>query len=240
LIDGYGWRTAYLVLGALVLLFGLPLTALFVRENPAARSTAESTVEGFTVAQGIRSRAFWILLATLFLGSISVNGAITHLSPLLTDRGIPAQHAALVASGLGLASFAGRLLTGLLLDRFFGPLVGLCMLGATAAGILALSSAGSVPIALVAAVLIGFGLGAEADITPYLLTRYFGLRSFSTLYGFTWSVYAVAGAIGPLLMGKAFDGTGSYTLLLVALSCGTFLSALLYLALPRYPASFRR
>jgi MFS family permease len=238
LIDAYGWRAAYLVLGGMVLLFGLPLTALFVRENANARSTAESTRAGFTVAQGTRSRTFWILVATLFVGSISVNGAITHLSPLLTDRGIAAQQAALVASGLGLASFLGRLLTGVLLDRFFGPHVGLCLLGATAAGVLALSGAGSVRMALGAAVLIGLGLGAEAALTPYLLTRYFGLRSFSTLYGFTWTAYAMAGAIGPLLMGKAFDVTGSYTLLLVVLACGTFVSALLYLCLPRYPEFF--
>jgi MFS family permease len=238
LIDAYGWRAAYPVLGGMVLLFGLPLTALFVRENANARSTAESTRAGFTVAQGTRSRTFWILVATLFVGSISVNGAITHLSPLLTDRGIAAQQAALVASGLGLASFLGRLLTGVLLDRFFGPHVGLCLLGATAAGVLALSGAGSVRMALGAAVLIGLGLGAEAALTPYLLTRYFGLRSFSTLYGFTWTAYAMAGAIGPLLMGKAFDVTGSYTLLLVVLACGTFVSALLYLCLPRYPEFF--
>jgi MFS family permease len=93
-------------------------------------------------------------------------------------------------------------------------------------------------MALGAAVLIGLGLGAEAALTPYLLTRYFGLRSFSTLYGFTWTAYAMAGAIGPLLMGKAFDVTGSYTLLLVVLACGTFVSALLYLCLPRYPEFF--
>jgi MFS family permease len=237
LIDAHGWRSAYFVLGGLVLLFGLPLTALFVRESPGARSAAGSTLVGFTVAEGIRSRPFWILLATLFLGSISVNGAITHLSPLLTDRGVAAQQAALVASALGLASFAGRLLTGVLLDRFFGPRVGLCLLAATALGILILSSADSLGSAYLAAVLIGLGLGAEADITPYLLTRYFGLRSFSTLYGFTWTAYAVAGAMGPLLMGKAFDATGSYTALLTVLSCATLVSAALYLLLPRYPAT---
>src|ERR1039458_6478483 len=90
-------------------------------------------------------------------------------------------------------------------------------------------------MAFLAAVLIGLGLGAEAALTPYLLTRYFGLRSFATLYGFTWTAYAIAGAIGPMLMGMAFDVTGSYTLLLVMLAGGTFVSALLYLCLPRYP-----
>jgi MFS family permease len=235
LIDAYGWRAAYFLLGGLVLLFGLPLTALFVRENFVPGSLAASPRQGFAVARAFRSRAFWILLAALFCGSISVNGAITHLSPLLTDRGIAADRAALVASALGLASFGGRLITGVLLDRFFGPLVGFCLLGATAAGIMLLGLASSVPAALAAAALIGLGMGAEADLTPYLLTKYFGLRSFSTLYGFTWTAYAVAGATGPILMGKAFDATGSYSFMLAALAAATLLSAALYLALPRYP-----
>jgi cyanate permease len=85
-------------------------------------------------------------------------------------------------------------------------------------------------------VLIGLGLGAEADLTPYLLARYFGLRSFSTLYGLTWTAYAIAGAIGPVWMGKVFDATGSYTSLLTTMSAVTLVSAAMLLALPRYPA----
>jgi predicted MFS family arabinose efflux permease len=234
LIARYGWRMAYLALGSLILLFGLPLTALFVRERPPDVVQAHSVLHGLTVAQGIRSGVFWILVAALFLGSVSVNGAITHLSPLLTDRGVSAATAALAASVLGLASFCGRLLTGLLLDRFFGPRVGFCFLAAAAAGILLLANAGSAIPGLGAAALIGLGVGAEADVTPYLLTRYFGLRTFSTLYGFTWTAYAIAGAIGPVLMGHAFDATGSYALLLTLLSAATFLSALLLILLPKY------
>ena len=235
LISMFGWRFAYASLGTVILLLGIPLTALFVREKPRERSTAHHTLGGVTVAAGLRSRAFWIIVATLFLASMSVNGAITHLSPLLTDRGISAGTAALAASTLGLASFCGRLFTGYLLDRFFAPRVGLCLLVGTATGILLLATARSAPVGLLAAALIGFGLGGEADITPYLLTRYFGLRSFSTLYGFTWTAYAIAGAIGPVVMGQAFDATGSYTALLTLLAVATFVSASLFALLPRYP-----
>jgi MFS family permease len=77
-------------------------------------------------------------------------------------------------------------------------------------------------------------MGGEADVTPYLLTKYFGLRSFSTLYGFTWTAYAIAGALGPVIMGKAFDATGSYSMLLVYLSVSTLIAAVLMLFLPRY------
>jgi predicted MFS family arabinose efflux permease len=235
LISGFGWRFAYASLGIVILLFGIPLTALFVREKPREHSSVHHTLDGVTVAAGLRSRAFWIIVATLFLGSMSVNGAITHLSPLLTDRGISAGTAALAASALGLASFCGRLFTGYLLDRFFAPRVGLCLLVGTATGILLLSTARSAPLGLLAAALIGFGLGGEADITPYLLTRYFGLRSFSTLYGFTWTAYAIAGAIGPVVMGGAYDATGSYTALLTMLAVATFVSASLFALLPGYP-----
>jgi MFS family permease len=236
LIDGYGWSFAYFVLGGLVLVFGIPLTAMFVRERPQVASRAAVLTEGFSVGEGLRSRAFWIVVATLFLGSMSVNGAITHFSPLLTDRGLAASTAALAASLMGLSSFCGRIITGLLLDRFSGARVGFAVLSATAAGILLLSTASSTGGAIGAGILIGFGLGGEADITPYLLTRYFGLRSFSTLYGFTWTAYAIAGAIGPVVMGRAFDATGSYTSLLTVLAGATFVSGALFLLLPAQSA----
>ena len=108
------------------------------------------------------------------------------------------------------------------------------MPGGCAVGVLLLSSVTSLAVALAAAALIGAGLGAEADLTPYLLTRYFGLRSFSTLYGLTWTAYAVAGALGPVWMGKAFDATGSYHALLLLLAIATLVCAILYLLLPRY------
>lgn len=237
LIDRYGWRNAYFTLGLLVLICGIPLTALFVRERPKPPAAASAPSPGVTLPQGLRSSAFWLIVATLFLGSVSVNGAITHLSPLLTDRGVTPSNAALAASALGFSSFFGRILTGLLLDRFFGPRVGFVLAALMAAGIFLLATAHSAVQGLAAAALIGFGLGGEADITPYLLTRYFGLRAFSTLYGITWTPYAIAGAIGPVVMGRAFDLSGSYTTLLSVLAAGVFASALLFLLLPRYPTS---
>jgi MFS family permease len=236
IISAYGWRAAYLVLGLLVLLLGLPLTARFVRERPRQGGAGDIALHGASVREGVRSRVFWILVGTLMLSSVSVNGAIAHLSPLLTDRGVSASSAALAASMLGMASFVGRLLTGFLLDRFFGPRVGFCLCTAAAGGILLLARAGATAPGIAAAVLIGLGVGAEADLTPYLLTRYFGLRSFSTLYGFTWTAYAIAGAAGPVWMGKVFDATGSYASLLTLLSGATLISAGLLLMLPKYPS----
>jgi len=70
-----------------------------------------------------------------------------------------------------------------------------------------------------------------------LLTRYFGLRAFSTLYGLTWTFYAASAAIGPVILGHAFDSTGSYASLLVLLAMALAVPAAMNLLLPKYPAS---
>jgi MFS family permease len=132
----------------------------------------------------------------------------------------------------------GRVVVGWLLDRFFGPYVALVINLTTALGVILLAHAGSFAAGCLAAALIGVGAGGEAATTPYLLTRYFGLRAFSTLYGLTWTFYAAAGAIGPVILGRAFDATGSYVALLVLLAIALGLAAAMNLVLPRYSDAF--
>jgi MFS family permease len=221
IITRAGWRAAYLSLGGLALLLGLPLSWRFVRERGLARQ--ESVPEphsGMTWQAGLCSYPFWIIVAVLFVSSISMNGAITQLSALLTDRGITPKDAALCASMLGGSSLIGRIGVGWLLDRFFGARVALVVSLVTAAGIFLLARANSFPDGCLAAALIGVGAGGEAAITPYLLTRYFGLRAFSTLYGLTWTFYA-----------------GSYASLLVILAMALSLAAVMNLLLPKYANS---
>ena len=102
IITRSGWRTAYLSLGCIALLLGLPLSWRYVRErgpiqNPAVRVEHS----GKTWQQGLQALPFWIIVAVLCVSSISMNGAITQMSALLTDRGITARQAALCASMLG-------------------------------------------------------------------------------------------------------------------------------------------
>jgi MFS family permease len=238
MISQAGWRAAYLVLGCLALLLGLPLSWRYIRERGLVRhESAPVSHSGMTWQQGLRSPAFWIIVAVLFVSSISMNGAITHLSALLTDRGITPRDAALCASMLGGSSLIGRIGVGWLLDRLFGARVALVVNLTTAAGIFLLARTNSFAVGCVAAAFIGIGAGGEAAITPYLLTRYFGLRAFSTLYGLTWTFYAAAGAIGPVILGRAFDLTGSYSSLLLTLAVTLAFAAAMNLLLPKYPSA---
>ena len=251
IITRAGWRAAYLSLGRSLFCLGCrSVGSMFTnvarfnmikvqRDQVPISTVRPAPVQHFGVTwqQGLASYSFWIIVAVLCVSSISMNGAITQMSALLTDRGITARNAALCASVLGGTSLLGRIGVGWLLDRFFGARVALAITLSTAAGIFLLAHAKQFSCRMFGSRVIGIGAGGEAAITPYLLTRYFGLRAFSTLYGITWTFYAAAGATGPVILGRAFDSTGSYSSLLILLAAALSLAALMNLLLPRYSES---
>ncbi len=236
IVSQWGWRTAYFLLGALALALGLPCSWRYVHDRCCeGHGSSPAVLSGMSWREGLRSHTFWIIVSVLLLNSASINGVLAHLSALLTDRGIAPEGAAVGLSILGATSLGGRLLVGALLDRFRAPLVAFIMLMPASAGILLLTRVSSLVIGGIAAALIGIGMGAEADVIPYLLTRYFGVKSFSTLYGLTWTFYAFSGGVGPVILGRTFDLTGSYTSVLLILGFAVALAASLMLSLPRYP-----
>ena len=134
----------------------------------------------------------------------------------------------------GFAALISKLSTGYLLDRFIAGRAVAGLLAACAIGFLAVIYGHAGWLAFAAAILVGVGMGAESDAVPYLLTRYFGLGRFGELYGYTWCVYAIAGALGPWVMGSMFDLTGSYHAVLLASFAMIVASAALFFCLPGY------
>jgi MFS family permease len=236
LVATYGWRHTYLMLATLPLFVGAPLTLLFARSSRAntMRKKVDQVTVGMTWRQALSARSFWLLAFGMCCISLSENGALAHLIPMLNDRGLTLSDAALIGSILGGASLAGRLLLGWLLDYLRGSHIAAFSLLSAGTGLFLLAHARSFHSAAPAALIAGLGAGCELDLIPYMLKRYFGLRSFSTLYGLIYTVFAVSGAISPLLLGHIYDATGSYTPILSILSAITAAAALSMLTLPRY------
>ncbi len=236
LISAYGWRAAYGVLGSMILLLGIPLAIVFLYEPEAKPSKQSLQREHGEIAiwRSIISFRFLGIVTALLLFSFATNGLNAHWDALLTDRGFPAGRAATVLSVAGFATLTSKLSTGYLLDRFLAGRAAAVLLAVSAVGFLAVIYGQRTWLAFAAAVLVGIGMGAESDAVPYLLTRYFGLRRFGELYGYTWCVYAVAGALGPLVMGRMFDQTGSYRVVLFASFAMIAIAAAFFALLPRY------
>jgi predicted MFS family arabinose efflux permease len=236
-INQYGWRSAYLALGCIALL-GIPLTALLIRNRPLPIAQVDHHFQsGVSIGSALRSSIFWIFAVMIMLEAFGSNGLISHLAALLTERGISAQSAALALSVMGASGILGRLTTGLLLDRFFAPYIAALMLAISGLGILMLTNAATALVALSGTALMGYGLGSEADVVPYLIARYFGRKHFAALYGLTWTAYAVGGATGPIVVGHFYDRAGMYqSRMVAALALTCIVGAMLSFLLPRYPA----
>jgi MFS family permease len=240
LLATYGWRATYLGLAALPLLVGTPLTLLFAR-TPKVGSVHESkqamrgeAAQGLPWQRALGSVTFWLLALGVVALSLSENGALAHLAPMLGDHGLSAGQIAITASLLGISSVTGRFVLGWLLDFVKGSHIAVASLLAAGVGMLLLAHARTFGAAAPAAFVAGLGGGCELDLIPYMLRRYFGLRSFSTLYGMVYSTFAVAGAIAPLVLGHIYDKTGSYTGILNAFCTVTLVASVAMLALPAY------
>jgi MFS family permease len=243
LIDYVTWRGAYAVFGGAILLVACPIMFAWFREPASALSAGGSRADGplrvgltgVTAGKAMRGSTIWILFAALLLVSAGTQGCLIHLVPLLTDGGISPERAAFAASLFGVTNLLGRLAGGYLLDRVFAPYVVVTCLAGAAIGI-GLLFVGP-QWAFVATTLMGLGMGVETDAVPYLVGRYFGLRSFGEIYSYLFLTVPLGGAVGPLLVGLGFDATGSYSLPLGLCAAGIAASALLLTRLGAYPAA---
>jgi MFS family permease len=244
----WGWRLAYGGISVLVAAVSVPVLVLVLKENPIdtgdlpdgdrsaqAISTAERVAaEGVSWPEARRDPTFWIIAGAVALVGMSVQGCVVHIAPMLADRGVTAERAAFASSVLGGALLIGRVVSGYLLDRVFAPRVATFFFVAAALGIASLLNATSSGSALVGAMLIGLGVGAEVDIIAYLTSRYFGLRSFGEIYGYAFAAYVLAGALGPWFMGLGFDHAGSYGPVLAGFLAATIVGAAMIQKLGSY------
>ena len=221
LIGTFGWREAYVGMGITIFIVAFFPIALFLREPDSvlvalvAPSDAgkNGAAIGPTAGEVLRtSWQFWLLAIAFFLVVVTANGPLIHAVALLTDRGISIQRATAALSAAGLAMIVGRMLAGYCLDRFFGPYVAVVSVAGAMMGLGLSDSAppgGLVPIA--GTVLCGLGMGAEGDIVPYFVSRYFGLRAFGQIYGYLFAVFMVGVGVGPSLFGFLVSTGGTRT-----------------------------
>lgn len=213
LIGDYGWQTAFMYQAAIWAAIAFPVIFFLFRGARDGGKKAETAAEyhGMTFREGIRSTVYQRLFFTSLMLTFAMVALSIHFVPILTARGASATDAAGIASLIGLASIVGRLSTGVMIDRYRANYVGafVFLLPALGAFVLNMSGAGGAG-PMVAAVLIGFTLGAEMDVIVYILTRHFGLKNFGALFGAILTALSIGTAIGPLAAAKVFDVTGGY------------------------------
>jgi len=245
MIANHGWRSAWFMLAAVTLVVAVPLVYFLLREAPSAKDLAgrdevrphaasATSATHIPLPLLLKRPLLWQLFIIFCLLSFSLYGVLSHLVPMLQDRGMSAGSAALVQSTLGAALVASRVLIGFAMDRFFAPFVAIACFLLTTIGLAVLAGGATGPLAFFAVIFIGISMGAEIDMLAFLTGRYFGVENFGQVYGILFASFVLGTSTGPVVYGMAFDALGSYVWILLVSIGLMLLSAGFTARLPRY------
>lgn len=243
-IESYGWRNMFLIVAGLPLIVALPLAYFLFREpdadeRPKAISSDTGNLTGVTLGAALKDYRFWLIWLSIAMIAGAFGGAFINMPTMLSDRGLEAQTAASVMGVLGIGIFSGRIITGLLLDRFWAGFVAfpLLCLPAISCYIL-LGDTIAFPMAALAGFLLGFAAGAESDLIAYLTGRYFGMAHYGKIYGMLYMPFGFFSALSPLIYAYVRDNMNSYDPILSVAIFIFVVGGGLLLMLGRYPDSF--
>lgn len=241
LVEAYGWRGAYMSMGALFAVIVLPLVVFFFK-HPAlnARETAaahSAPLTGVGTREGLTSWRFIRLAAASTVISFAVTAMIANAVPILASEGIERGEAASIAGLVGIGAIIGRLCGGYLLDRLNANYVAaVAVLAPIITCAILIFAPGDITRSSIAFLILGLAVGTELDAVAYLAARHFGVKSFGALFGVMNGLMIFANGVAPLLANHVYDVTRSYEGALWALIPACVIASLLFATLGKYPA----
>lgn len=254
LIAVFGWRNAYLLIGAVSLMM-LVAAAQVLHRDPQglgllpdghgsgpSGSNAGPGDEGMPLPAAIRSRQFWTICIAEFAIFFCLLTIIVHIVPHATDLGLSPASAAAVLATIGGVSMLGRLVMGTWNDRIGGKRSLIICFILLLGSLLWLQVALEAWMLFIFAVVYGLAHGGFFTVMSPMVAELFGTGSHGLLFGLVLAGGTMGGAVGPVLAGRAFDVTGSYRVVfwvLTALVVVGFILIILLRPLRRATASGR-
>ena len=242
LISAYDWRTAQLTIAIVAWVLLVP-AALLVRRPPETTAASPGSPaeggEGMTVGRALRSPQFIVLSLTFFCCCAAHSGPIFHTVSYALACGLPAMTAVTIYSVEGLAGLGGRVLFGLLGDRFGARRVVVAGLMVQAVGAGSYYFTRDAGEFYAVAILFGMAYGGVMPLYAVLAREYFPLRIMGTVFGAAAMISSLGMALGPAVGGWIFDTFHGYGYLYIA-SFGMGLAAVaIALAFPSPSAAQR-
>lgn len=230
LIDNFGWQTALVFLGVIILIvitfaFGLPQRRVEDKANEVLQAQLDVSY-GKILRRASTHSGYLLLIVGFFVCGFHVAFIGTHLPAFLSDNGLPALVGAGALSMVGVFNMVGSFSFGWLGDRYRKKnMLSLIYLGrAIVIAIFIL-----LPITRLSALVFGGAIGflwlATVPLTSGTVAQIFGARYLSTLYGVVFFSHQIGAFLGVWLGGRLFDSTGSYMLVwYIAIALGVIAS----------------
>ncbi len=222
LVAMVGWRGTTIVFALVVLCVAVPLIWVACRsaEAHAARRAPVASVRGIDALAVARTATFWLLATAAFLAALDHGMLISHVLPILEDRGVTAGTAVVAASLVGPMQVVGRLVL-MASDRWISTRlasIACYSLLAVAAG--CLLGAVRVPSLLVGFVVLqGMGIGIASIMRPVVTAELLGRQNFGVVSGLMGLAHMGGYAIGPTVAAVVWSAGGYDRVLTLALSC---------------------
>ncbi|HVV59453.1 MAG TPA: MFS transporter [Gaiellaceae bacterium] len=251
LVTNFGWRAPALCVAAVALLVVFPIVAVAARDRPqeiglqpyGAEEPVDvperpahpfrPAIEGLLV--GVRSRSFWLLVATFFVCGLSTNGLIgTHLIPAAEDHGMSAVRGASLLAVMGAFDVIGTTVSGWLTDRMDPRYLLVWYYALRGLAVIALPYAFGSTLALVAfAVFYGLDWVATVPPTVALAADSFGRARVGVVFGWIFAAHQLGAAFAAWAAGESRGWFGSYTAAFVSAGVLCLLAAMLALQIER-------
>ena len=247
IIDRYGWDTAALLVGVVMLVVGLPL-CLLIRHRPepyglhpdgdlpaaaVGAPAPHSGTIGLSVAEALHSKAFWVLSLGMAVELMAVQAILIHQVEHLEESGWTFKEATFVASSMVFGLVLGRSPYAFIGDRVDKRLQLSVVLVLVGLGVVALEYVTSLWTAALYVVLIGFGHGALVPLRVTSIADWMGTARFASIMGLVEFPAIMGGLVGPLLLGVIFDRTGDYRIGLFVFGGLLLLTAPVFALLPK-------
>ena len=229
LIAAYGWRSAYIILGVVIIVL-LVAAAQVMRHNPREIGLlpdndpyepptlgSGSRDPGMPLKEIFRTKQFWAINLAEFCSFFCLLTIVVHIVPHAIDLGLAPGTAAGVISAIGGMSIVGRFVLGSAYDRIGGKRSLMICFIILFCSIIWLQVAGSAWMLFLFAVIYGFAHGGLFTVVSPTVAELFGTGSHGVLFGIVLFSGNIGGAISPILAGRIFDVMGSYRIIFLML-----------------------
>jgi MFS family permease len=232
-----GWRASLSVFAA-VMVVSAAITFVTIGRlsvEPIAKLEPKNRQAG--LLRHLRGPVFWLLALAWMMISLNHATIVTHLLPLLADRGLNGNTAILAASMIGPMQITGRLAMMAAGERSSALAVAVASFIAMGLASAALfGTAALFELVVLFVVLQGAGFGVTSIIRPVVIADCFGRREYGTIAGALALPLTAATALAPTLAALIWTA-GGYDLVLAFTSSAAALGCLGMLGIAHFRKS---
>ena len=250
LIDEYGWKYAWIILGVSTWIIMVPALFILAWNNPEniglkpdgekkTKLTKDEVqvIEGLNLKEALKENSFYILAAMWFGMAMLVTTLHFYQVTILTNQGISTEYAASLFTISAVAMVVFMPLVGKFFDNFPTKYVIATGLLINSISLISITYSNNDAYSLFYAISFGINNAFSMTMFGYIWPRYFGRKHLGSIQGTGQMIGVIGASLGPLPVGFAIDYLGSSLVTIRCLSVYPIIMAIIIIMFLKSPSS---